>query len=104
MRHGKLLDAAHIIGDTKPHGLPIVKNGLSLCKIHHAAFDANLLGVDPDYVVRINGELMHEVDGPMLRYGLQEMDGKRLNLPPKKAERPSQDLLKERFTEFLNAG
>ena len=25
-----------------------VRNGLALCKIHHAAFDANILGVRPD--------------------------------------------------------
>jgi predicted restriction endonuclease len=44
LRHGELLDAAHIIGDGKPDGIPIVPNGLSLCKIHHAAYDTNLLG------------------------------------------------------------
>ena len=63
LKHGKLLDAAHIIGDDKPHGVPSVDNGLSLCKIHHAAYDANLLGISPDYVVRINSELMDEIEG-----------------------------------------
>jgi len=28
LRHGELLDAAHIIGDGKPEGIPIVPNGL----------------------------------------------------------------------------
>ncbi|MBX8686730.1 restriction endonuclease [Mycobacterium sp. 20091114027_K0903767] len=104
LRHGKLLDAAHIVGDTKPHGLPIVQNGLSLCKIHHAAYDANLLGISPDYVVSINRELMEEIDGPMLRHGLQEMDGRPLALPPRRGDRPSKDLLAERFDEFRAAG
>ncbi|MCV7177393.1 HNH endonuclease [Mycolicibacterium sphagni] len=103
LRHGKLLDAAHIIGDTKPHGLPIIENGLSLCKIHHAAYDANLLGISPDYVVRINCDLMEEVDGPMLQHGLQEMDGRALTLPPRRADRPSKDRLAERFDEFRAA-
>lgn len=103
LRHGKLLDAAHIISDDKPHGLPLVDNGLSLCKIHHAAYDANLLGISPDYVVRINAELMDETDGPMLQHGLQAMNGRPLTLPRRRADRPSKDRLAERFDEFLTA-
>lgn len=103
LRHGKLLDAAHIIGDNKPHGLPIVQNGLSLCKIHHAAYDANLLGISPDYRVTINRELMEEVDGPMLQHGLQEMDGRALTLPRHRADRPSKERLDERYSEFRSA-
>ncbi|WP_081831239.1 MULTISPECIES: HNH endonuclease [unclassified Mycobacterium] len=104
LKHGRLLDAAHIIGDGKPHGVPIVQNGLSLCKIHHAAYDANLLGIDPDYVVRINRELMEEVDGPMLRHGLQDMHGQPLTLPTRRADRPDKARLAERFDEFRAAG
>lgn len=104
LKHGKLLDAAHIIGDDKPHGVASVDNGLSLCKIHHAAYDANLLGISPDYVVRINSELMDEVDGPMLQHGLKEMDGRGLTLPRRRSDRPSKDRLAERFDEFKAAG
>jgi putative restriction endonuclease len=103
LKHGKLLDAAHIIGDDKPHGVPVVDNGLSMCKIHHAAYDANLLGISPDCSVRINRDLMDEIDGPMLRHGLQEMDGRQLTLPKRSADRPSKDRLAERFDEFLTA-
>ncbi|MDO3013190.1 hypothetical protein P5V34_04215 [Mycobacteroides abscessus subsp. abscessus] len=103
LRHGKLLDAAHIIGDHKPNGLPLVQNGLSLCKLHHAAYDTNLLGISPDYAVHINRELMDEVDGPMLRHGLQEMDGRTLALPKRVTDRPSKDRLAERFDEFCAA-
>lgn len=39
LKHIQLLDAAHIISDSEELGDPIVSNGLSLCKIHHAAFD-----------------------------------------------------------------
>jgi putative restriction endonuclease len=104
LKHGRLLDAAHIIGDDKPHGIPVVQNGLAMCKIHHAAYDANLLGISPDYSVRINSGLMDEVDGPMLRHGLQEMDGRQLSLPKRRTEHPSKDRLAERFDEFRTAG
>jgi putative restriction endonuclease len=103
LKHGKLLDAAHIIGDDKEHGVPVVENGLSMCKIHHAAYDANLLGISPDCVVRINTGLMAEVDGPMLRHGLQEMDGRPIIRPKRHADQPSKDRLAERFEEFLKA-
>ncbi|MFM2105299.1 MAG: hypothetical protein RL338_331, partial [Chloroflexota bacterium] len=37
LRHPELLDAAHIIRDLDPDGDPVVSNGVSLCKLHHAA-------------------------------------------------------------------
>jgi putative restriction endonuclease len=55
-------------------GLPEVPNGLALCKIHHSAYDVNILGVSPDYRVHIRSDVLREHDGPMLRWGLQEMD------------------------------
>jgi putative restriction endonuclease len=45
-----LLDAAHIVSDKDERlGQPVVPNGIPLSKIHHAAFDAHLIGIDPDY-------------------------------------------------------
>jgi putative restriction endonuclease len=103
LKHPELLDAAHIIGDTQLRGVPQVTNGLALCKIHHASYDRNLLGITPDFQVRINRELLDEVDGPMLRHGLQDMHGRMLVLPHRKAEWPSADRLAERFAEFVAA-
>lgn len=100
-RHAELLDAAHILGDKHERGEAVVTNGMSMCKIHHAAYDNNFLGITPDYEVRINTELLAEVDGPMLRYGLQEMHGAKLVLPRRVHERPDRERLAERFAEFL---
>jgi len=72
LAHRELLDAAHIIPDSAPGGDPVVPNGLALCKIHHAAYDANVLGIRPDCTVEIHQRLLDEIDGPMLRHGLQE--------------------------------
>ena len=44
----ELLDAAHIIPDSELRGEPVVSNGMSLCRLHHAAFDRLFLGVHPD--------------------------------------------------------
>ena len=99
-----LLDAAHITSDGDEGGLPVVSNGLTLCKIHHAAYDQNLLGITPDFVVKINDGLLIEVDGPMLLHGLQEMDGRELWVPRRNVDRPDRDRLAARFDEFVAAG
>ncbi|WP_242497786.1 HNH endonuclease [Microbacterium protaetiae] len=100
LKHSELLDAAHIIPDASEHGVAHVTNGLAMCKIHHAAYDRNLMGITADFEVRINSDLLLEVDGPMLRHGLQEMHGQQIHLPTRRTERPSQDRLAERFEEF----
>src|SRR5665647_219201 len=100
LKHADLLDAAHIIGDGDNGGDPIVTNGLSLCKIHHAAYDRNLLGISADYTVHIDKDVLDEVDGPMLRHGLQEMHGRSLIVPIKRNELPDRERLSVRFERF----
>ena len=101
LAHRPLLDAAHIIPDSDPGGDPVVVNGLALCKIHHAAYDANVLGISPKYVVHIHQRLLDEIDGPMLRHGLQEHHGQTLmRLPHRRADRPDPDRLTRRYDQF----
>lgn len=104
LNHRELLDAAHIVPDSKPHGLPIVTNGMALCKIHHAAYDKNILGIRPDHTVEIHERLLHEIDGPMLLHGLQGRHGQLLMaLPRRPADLPDVDRLAERYAEFRAA-
>lgn len=100
IKHTELLDAAHIIADADADGSAHISNGIALCKIHHASFDRRLLGITPDYEVRIDQRLLDEVDGPMLRHGLQDMHGRKLYLPSKKADWPSSELLARKFEAF----
>ena len=104
LRHADLLDAAHILPDTHPHGQPVVPNGLSLCKIHHAAYDRNILGIRPDLVVDVQPKILAEIDGPMLRHGLQEMAGVRLLVPRTRDAQPDKTRLEERYEQFRAAG
>ncbi|MBN8882950.1 MAG: HNH endonuclease [Salana multivorans] len=102
-RHSDLLDAAHIQED-RGGGRPVVTNGLALCKMHHAAYDRQILGITPGYEVRINAEVLREVDGPMLRHGIQEFHGQRLMvLPEARTQRPDRSLLEARYQAFLDA-
>jgi len=100
--HGALLDAAHIVPDGETRGAPVTSNGLALCKIHHVAYDRNMLGIDPSYTVAINRELLDEVDGPMLRHGIQEMHGRVISLPQRAADRPDRDRLAWRWEQFAS--
>jgi putative restriction endonuclease len=100
----RLVEAAHIVPDADG-GEPTVPNGLALCKIHHAAFDAHILGVRPDLKVVLNREVLEQVDGPMLRHGLQDFHGADLRvLPTRRAERPSVLHLERRWSAFEEAG
>lgn len=103
LRHADLLDAAHIIRDADEGGLPVVPNGLALCKIHHAAYDRNILGVRPDLVIDVRRDILDEVDGPMLRHGIQEMVGVRLTVPRQRSAHPNRDNLERRYEEFRAA-
>jgi putative restriction endonuclease len=104
LNHRELLDAAHIIPDNAPGGDPVVANGLALCKIHHAAYDANVLGIRPDHVVQIHHRLLAEIDGPMLRHGLQaHHDQPLMRIPARRADRPDPDRLTHRYEQFRAA-
>ena len=102
LRHAELLDAAHIIPDSSPEGEPLVKNGISLCKLHHAAFDSHFLGIRPDYIIEINRDILKEKDGPMLLHGLVNLNNKRINLPRERKSYPDPSLLDIKYQEFIS--
>ncbi len=105
-RHPELLDASHILPDGHPKGEPWVSNGLALCKLHHAAFDNNILEVSPDdLIVEIRKDVLDEIDGPMLIHGLPECQNKRLNVLPASARlKQKREILEERYEIFRKAG
>jgi putative restriction endonuclease len=97
----RLLDAAHIVWDAdEQYGQPVVTNGLPLTKIHHAAFDANLIGIDPDYRIHVSDRLLEIHDGPFLELGLKRIAGTLIDLPRRIEDRPDRDRLALRFEEF----
>jgi len=103
LRHTELLEAAHILPDRHERGEPLISNGLSLCTLHHAAFDRHILGIRPDLVVEIRDDILEEVDGPMLIHGLQGFQGNRILVPRSELHRPNRDFLAERYDLFRKA-
>jgi putative restriction endonuclease len=95
-----LLDAAHIVSDNdEQFGQPVVPNGIPLSKIHHAAFDAHLIGIDPDYRLYVSERLMIQKDGPMLE-SLKHLNGGTIHPPKRDKDRPDRDRLALRFERF----
>ena len=95
-----LLDAAHIIADKDEElGQPAVPNGIPLSKIHHAAFDAQLIGIDPDYRLHVSKRLLKQNDGPMLE-ALKGLNGGAIHLPDRAKDFPDRDRLAIKFEKF----
>lgn len=103
LKEASLLQAAHIMDDRHELGTAVVVNGMALCAIHHLAYDRNLVGIDPDCVVHIQARLLDQIDGPMLKSGLQHFHGARINQPVRPDERPDRERLAARFEAFRNA-
>jgi len=100
LKRTELLEASHIIPDSQPQGEPHVNNGLSLCKLHHAAFDKNIIGIKPNYVIAIRQDVLQETDGTMLVHGLQAMHEEHILLPRRSEDQPSAEYLARRYDQF----
>jgi putative restriction endonuclease len=103
LKREQLLEAAHIVADAEELGAPVVPNGIALCALHHAAFDAHLIAVRPDYQIEIRRDVLEESDGPMLIHGLQGFHGQRIRLPAREGLRPRPSLLEARYELFRRA-
>lgn len=103
LRHRSLLDATHILPDRHPKGEPLVSNGLSLCKLHHAAYDRHILGIRPNLRIEVREDVLREVDGPMLQHGLQDCQDQVLLTPRRSEDQPNREFLAERYELFRRA-
>jgi putative restriction endonuclease len=101
LKKPQLLEAAHIRADSHPDSSSLVTNGMSLCTIHHRAYDERLIGIDADYRVHVAKDMLEENDGPMLDL-LKASHGSKILLPHYTHDRPDRDLLSERFERFAS--
>lgn len=101
LRHIELLDAAHIVPDAEPEGEPVVRNGIALCRLHHAAFDRFFLAVRPDRIIEVRPDILEESDGPTLQHAIQGLHGQPIVLPKRLTDQPAVQFLSERYERFL---
>jgi putative restriction endonuclease len=99
----RLIDAAHIVPDEEEFGQPDVRNGICMSKIHHAAYDAGLIGIDPDFTVHVSERLLAIHDGPLLEQGLKALAGQKVRVPADDLAVPDRDRLSFRFELFRGA-
>lgn len=98
-----LLDAAHIIEDRNEQlGQPVFTNGPPLSKLHHAALDARLIGIDPDYRLHVSSRLLIQHDDPMMD-ALQRLDGAMLHRLGRQTDWSDRERLAIRFAHFKAA-
>ena len=99
----ELLEAAHIRPDSQG-GSARISNGMSLCKIHHGAYDSEIIGISPDYRIHVRESVLATFDGPTLQHSIKEMNGEHLRqIPSDPANRPDRELLAERYEKFGKA-
>ena len=82
-------DAAHIIPFSVSYNDDI-RNGVSLCKLHHWAFDTGLISLDDDYQVIVSPSMSEQ--GPTASM-LTQLRDKRIWLPRDGEHYPAQDAL-----------
>jgi len=89
------------IPDSEPNSQPTVDNGISLCKIHHAAFDNFFIGITPDYKIVVREDILEEINGPMLQHGIKELQNISIQLPKNESHKPNKEYLDIRYQKFL---
>lgn len=95
----RLLEAAHIIPDSDTNSTASINNGISLSRIHHKAYDANLLGISADFQIIVGDQLLKSKTGVLLD-AIVDCHKRNLILPKNISLRPDRDLLESRFKQF----
>jgi putative restriction endonuclease len=81
-----------------------VSNDLSLCRLHHGAFDRDMLSFKPDFEVQIPPRVLPVKDGPVHAHGLLDLHGRSLReVPGEESSKPDSTGLESRFVRFCAA-
>lgn len=99
-----LLNACHIVDwSTDAANRTNPQNGLCLNVFFHKAYDENLIGISPDYVIvvseRLFGQKVKNIDEGFKKH-IQDINGRKIILP--KRFYPDKDLLAMHYEKFLH--
>jgi putative restriction endonuclease len=75
----RLVEAAHILPVAAPRSPDSTNNGLTLCVLHHKAYDRNLLSFNKEYRIEVNEERIKKLGEQNQLGGLDDF---RSNLKP----------------------
>lgn len=68
----ELVEAAHIVPHSHEKGTDEISNGISLCTLHHAAYDRSLIYFDEEYNIIINESKMEYLEKVGLDSGFRK--------------------------------
>ncbi len=88
----ELIEAAHIVPHSHEHGTDEVNNGMTLCVLHHKAYDRSLIYFDEDFIIRINERKMEYLEKVGKDSGFRKFQGlnfERIQLPDNHTMRPN---------------
>ena len=91
-----LLDAAHIIPVASPESTDQVVNGVALCKLHHFAYDANLVSFNEQYRIEVSQARVRVLTAKHEAGGLTEFQSamsESILLPANPRQRPNTDYI-----------
>jgi len=86
-----LIDAAHIIPVSAPDSTDEIVNGIALCKLHHYAYDSNLVSFNEAYRIEVSESRCNELAAVKQNGGIAKFRNAltpMLQLPAKQALRP----------------
>lgn len=95
-------------GDDVPYrggldaGFPFRGHRVPFRRIHHRAFDQNLVAISPEYSVAVSPRLLKDEDGPMLEL-LKGFGGASIHIPQRPRERPDVERLAQQYAHFVEA-
>lgn len=92
-----LIDAAHIIPVSEPDSTDEVVNGVALCKLHHFAYDSNLVSFNENYRIEVSESRCNALATVKQTGGIakfREALLPRLQLPANQALRPKAAYIK----------
>lgn len=93
-----LIDAAHIIPVASSESTDEVINGVALCKLHHFAYDANLISFNERYRIEVSQMRIHELLASHMAGGVAEFQNamrETVHLPNKAHQHPSPKYIKK---------
>lgn len=103
LRVPQLIEAAHILSWAEREDLRLVPaNGLALCTILHRAYDADLLGIDPDGLLHVSKQLKHGAKDSLFEKFFNDIDAS-AHLRKGKRYNPNPAFLDQKFQTFLVA-
>jgi len=88
----ELIEAAHIVPHSHEKGTDEIGNGISLCALHHTAYDRSLIYFDTDFNILINTTKMEYLEKVGLDSGFRKFQAlafDKIQLPTNHTLRPN---------------